>query len=286
MAMALDADIDRLYQLPLSTFTAARNELAKAAGARGAEIRKLEKPNAAAWAVNQVYWHHRDVFTRLVRASEDLRKAHARKIAGKDADVAHAEARHGAAIEAARRAAGDALTTAGDARSASTMAAIEQTLQAVPAPDVNGRLVRPIRSIGFAALAGLLSPGRGPQREPADVIAITPRQRDAPAGEAAGDRVRAARERREAEARRRARERAARELRDAQAREKTARAAFEKARQAVARADEHIERLEAQLQEARNAAGAARDAADRAQQAINAATSARVGLERRVRELA
>lgn len=283
--MALDADIDRLYQLPLQAFTAARNELAKSAGARGAEIRRLEKPNAAAWAVNQVSWHHRDVFARLVRASEDLRKAHARRITGKDADVAHAEARHAAALEAARRAAADALTTAGDAPSAATLAAIEQTLEAVPAPAVNGRLVRPIQSIGFAALAGLLSAGRGP-REPAGVVAMRPRPSDAPARDAAGDRARAARERREAEARRRERERTARELRDAQVREKAARAAFEKARQAVARADAHIERLEAQVQEARRAAGAARDAADRAQQAINAATSERVGLERRVRELA
>jgi hypothetical protein len=284
--MALDAEIDQLYQLPLASFTAARNALAKNAGARGTEIRTLEKPNAAAWAVNQVYWHHRDVFTRLVRASEDLRKAHARRIAGKDADVAHAEVRHKAALDAARRAAQDALAAAGDAASPATLAAIEQTLGAVPSPDVNGRLVRPVQSIGFAALADLLSPGRRSRQEPADVVAMTPRRSAAPARETTDDRARAARERREAETRRRERARIARDLRDAQTREKAARAAFDKAKQTIARADARVERLEAEQQNARSAAGVARDAADRAQHEINAATADRVRLERRHRELA
>jgi hypothetical protein len=284
--MALDADIDRLYQLPLPAFTAARNELAKTAGARSAEVRKLEKPNAAAWAVNQLYWHHRDAFARLASASGDLRKAHARKIAGKDADVAHVEARHKAALEAARRAAIDALAAAGDAASPATLAAIEQTLEAVPAPDVNGRLVRPIQSIGFTALAGLLSANGRSKSGPAEVVSMPPRRSEPPARATDDDRARALRERREADARRRERERIARELREAQAREKAARAAFEKARQTIARADARIERLEAELQEARSAAGAARDAADRAQHDVNAATADRVSLERRARELA
>jgi hypothetical protein len=284
--MALDAEIDHLYQLPLPSFTAARNALAKNAGARGAEIRTLEKPNAAAWAVNQVYWHHRDVFARLVRASEDLRKAHARRISGKDADLTHAEARHKAALDAARRAAQDALAAAGDAASPATLTAIEQTLDAVPSPDVNGRLVRPIQSIGFAALADLLAPGRRSRQEPADVVAMTPRRPAAPARETTGDRARAARERREAEARRRERERTARDLRDAQAREKAARAAFDKAKQTIARADARVEHLESELQDARTAAGVARDAADRAQHDVNAATADRVSLERRARGLA
>jgi hypothetical protein len=284
--MAFDADIDRLYQLPLSSFTAARNELAKAAGARGAEIRTLEKPNAAAWAVNQVYWHHRDVFARLVAASEALRNAHARRISGKDADVAHLEVRHKAALDAARRAATDALSAAGDAASTPTMTAIDQTLEAVPAPDVNGRLARPIQSIGFAALAGLLAPGRRAQPEPADVVSMAPPRAASHTADTASARARAARERREADARRRERDRVARELREARAREKAARTAFDKARDAITRADTRIERLEAELQVARGAAGAARDAADRAQRDVNTATADRVRLERRARELA
>ena len=50
-----DPALDRLFQLPLDEFTAARNTLAKASGADGAAIRQLSKPPVAAWAVNQLY---------------------------------------------------------------------------------------------------------------------------------------------------------------------------------------------------------------------------------------
>ncbi|MEP6594233.1 MAG: hypothetical protein ABJC51_11100, partial [Acidobacteriota bacterium] len=58
----LDAEIDRLYQLPPEEFTAARNALAKSAGTEAAAIRQLAKPPLAAWAVNQVYWQQRDLY--------------------------------------------------------------------------------------------------------------------------------------------------------------------------------------------------------------------------------
>ena len=46
-------DLDRLFQAPLSEFTAKRNELLKtAAGADKAAIRTLQKPTVSAWAVN------------------------------------------------------------------------------------------------------------------------------------------------------------------------------------------------------------------------------------------
>ena len=61
-----DAEIDRLYQLPLDEFTAARNALAKKAGADGASIRSLTKPPVAAWAVNQVYWRDRSTYDALI----------------------------------------------------------------------------------------------------------------------------------------------------------------------------------------------------------------------------
>ena len=53
----LESQIDKLYQIPLDEFTPARNALAKETGE--SEIKKLEKPNLAAWSVNQLYWHQR-----------------------------------------------------------------------------------------------------------------------------------------------------------------------------------------------------------------------------------
>ncbi len=49
-------DIAVLYVLPPGEFMAARHALEKQMGAAGAQGRTLEKPQAAAWAVNQLYW--------------------------------------------------------------------------------------------------------------------------------------------------------------------------------------------------------------------------------------
>ena len=74
-----DTDIDDLFTLPLEEFTAARNVLAaslKAAG-RGedaAAVKALTKPPLSAWAVNQLYWHHRKPFEQLMTAGERLRR--------------------------------------------------------------------------------------------------------------------------------------------------------------------------------------------------------------------
>src|ERR1044071_1512091 len=85
-------DIDALYKLPLPEFTAARNALAgrlkKAGRADEAErIKALTKPSVPAWAVNQWYWEHRDVFDRLIASGERLRHAQASKLAGRSGDI-------------------------------------------------------------------------------------------------------------------------------------------------------------------------------------------------------
>lgn len=57
-----DDAIDSLYQGPLDEFTAARNALVKETGDNS--IKKLEKPNLAAWAVNQFYGTSEGFMTR------------------------------------------------------------------------------------------------------------------------------------------------------------------------------------------------------------------------------
>ena len=87
----MDDQIDQLYQLPLGQFTPARNVLAKAAGPRAAEIKGLEKPNAAAWAVNQLFWRERPIYDELIEASQQLRTAYRQQLAGESPDVRAAE---------------------------------------------------------------------------------------------------------------------------------------------------------------------------------------------------
>src|SRR5262245_1771567 len=94
-------DVDALYKLPLAEFTAARNALAKRAGADGANIKALEKPTAPAWAVNQLYWRRRKTFDRLIAAKAGLHAAHAARLGGKKADVEAAEEAHRGALRQA-----------------------------------------------------------------------------------------------------------------------------------------------------------------------------------------
>src|SRR5215813_6925220 len=84
----LASDVDALFKLPLGDFTAARNALAaqlKQTGhANDANIVKsLGKPSISAWAVNQLYWHHREAFDELIAVAQRLQKLQTSGLAGK-----------------------------------------------------------------------------------------------------------------------------------------------------------------------------------------------------------
>ena len=79
----LDAELDRLFQLPLNEFTPERNALAKRAGSEGGGIKALTKPPVAAWAVNQLFFKDRDRYDALVEAANELRRTHKAVLEGK-----------------------------------------------------------------------------------------------------------------------------------------------------------------------------------------------------------
>jgi hypothetical protein len=165
--------LDSLFQTPLAEFTKTRNALAKAAGAGGDAIRKIEKPTAAAWAVNQIYWRHRRVYDKLVRASARVRAAHALILKGKRVDLAPLELQHRVAVKEAIAHARETLAAAGDAATAATIKSVEETLQALPVAGPPGRLTGPLGPIGFDALGGLLK-SAGLRKGTAEVLAFTP----------------------------------------------------------------------------------------------------------------
>jgi hypothetical protein len=199
--------LDALFQTPLAEFTAAKNALAKSAGTEGDAIRRTEKPSAAAWAVNQVYWRHRRVYDKLVRASSRVRAAHALILKGQRVDLSPLELAHRAAVKEAGARAHETLVAAGDAATTATMKAVEDTLQALPVDGPPGRLTRPLGPVGFDALGGLLKHVRLPQGT-AEVVAFTPPPKVAQARDREAQRLKAeaeaqARRRRTLEARRR-----------------------------------------------------------------------------------
>ncbi|MCA1562950.1 MAG: hypothetical protein LC753_05410 [Acidobacteria bacterium] len=155
MASPHAAAIDELYQLPLAEFTAARNTLAKGAGAAAPEVRALTKPPLPAWAVNQLYWKRRQVYDALVQRAEELRDTHKAILTGRRGDLRTAGKAHDEAVDAALKATLSLLEAAGERTTDATRQAIASTLRALPSHDAPGRLGRVLQPGGFEMLAGI-----------------------------------------------------------------------------------------------------------------------------------
>jgi hypothetical protein len=248
--VSLDADIDALYRLPPAKFTAARNELAKRAGSRAGEIKALARPNLPAWAVNQLYWQRRPAYDALVRAAGQLRAGHARRLTGHPTSTSSFESAHADALKRALDETRALIVAAGETASPATLNAVAETLQALPSDAPPGRLSRPLKPLGFEALARLLpAAGRAPLKlaVPARPTPHAP-SRETPRQAAAAKKQaeREAKAAREAE-RREAAERA-KALRAAQADERQAAAALARARMQLSDRQQQRDRLTRDLE--------------------------------------
>jgi hypothetical protein len=154
MTSRLEPEIDRLYQLPLDEFTAARNALARTAGPQAADVRQLGKPPVAAWGVNQLYWKRRDVYDALIDASTTLRKTHKTILGGRRADLREPARAHEAAIDEALKATLGILQDAGHPATDATRQAVLNTLRALPTSEAPGRLSKALQPGGFEMLQG------------------------------------------------------------------------------------------------------------------------------------
>jgi hypothetical protein len=240
-----DAAIDRLYQLPLDQFTPARNTLAKEL--KRAAIKELEKPSAAAWAVNQLFWRQRSTYDQLVKSADRLRGEPPNILPGKSSDIRHAEQDHRGAIKDATEKIRAMLQNADQPLSPQTLTAIQETLEALPSPDQPGRLTRPLKPLGFEALSGV-------SIRPALRIVEQPAGRDvgqkaapAPDGDEKASRAKArqlARQREKEERERKERQR------DAQRALKAAEAAMLRAEDAVKKAEKALAESRAKRDEA------------------------------------
>ncbi len=159
--------IDDLFKLPLAEFTAARNALASSLKEAGradeaAAVKALSKPPLSAWAVNQLYWHHRKPFDQMMAAGERLRKAQTSQLAGKAAELrGPMEAHREAVAELAKRAAA-LLREGGHPPTPDLTRRITTTLEALAtygdqegAPKA-GRLTADVDPPGFEALSALV----------------------------------------------------------------------------------------------------------------------------------
>lgn len=276
-ARTLETQIDRLYQLPLDEFTAARNALAKEAGNEGARVRTLQKPSVAAWAVNQLYWRKRDIWDALIAAAESARRAHQAVLSGRSGDVRASSEVHEESVETALKETLALLQSSGHPVTDATKQQIATTLRALPSDKAAGRLTQPLQPGGFEMLAGVALSGGAKRQAPAPKPVQRSKEEPPP------------RSKQDARALTRAREgvsSASRALREAEQavrreefeiarttrEEKRAGEAVEKARDALARAQAELKDAERELAASKEA----REAAERrARDAGRALTDAR-----------
>jgi hypothetical protein len=239
--MTQDQEIDRLFQLPLNEFTAARNALAKTVGKDGAAIRELSRPPLAAWAVNQLYWQDRDAYDALIDAATEMRRTHKAVIEGKRGDLRTAGREHEIALEAALKSTVSLLKESGNPVTDATRQSILNTLRALPSDEPPGRLTKTLAPGGFEMLAGVTPAAAAKRPAPG---------RDQRASARPGPRDTDANRAREAAQQREKRAAAERAVRDAD--QKARRAEFEAARAArdAAKATRRLEEARKALDEA------------------------------------
>lgn len=158
--------IDDLFRGPPKAFIDARNALAERLCVQGKSataqrVRALRKPSVSAWAVNQLWWFHREAYDALHAAGAALAELQrtGASVAGQPAN----EARR-AAIDGLRHRAAELLTNAGHAPSKSTLRRVVQSLEASAAggsfgPDAQlGRLMTELSPPGFGQVACFAPP--------------------------------------------------------------------------------------------------------------------------------
>ena len=169
-----EGDLDRLYQVPLSEFTSARDELTQQLRAQGErekalEIKKLRKPTAGVWVVNQLVRERPLDVQRLLKAGESLTKSQAKAAAGTPETFPEARRDEQHALEQLAEGAREIAERAGIGSPA--LGKAMETLRAASLTAEGrellrrGRLTEELEPPGFEALAGL--EGRGRQVAPA-----------------------------------------------------------------------------------------------------------------------
>jgi len=164
--MKLEDEIDALFSLPLAEFTGARNTLAARLKRDGSpndaeRVKLLTKPSVSAWAVNQLYWNHREEFEQLIAVGKRFRPAQ------KAADMRDSlDARREVLAELSELAT-QLLSDAGHSPTLDTMRRVMTTLEAasayalLPGGPTPGRLSTDLEPPSFESLASLMSGSAG-----------------------------------------------------------------------------------------------------------------------------
>ena len=254
--MELDTEIDKLYGVPLDEFVHDRDELAKRLRREGEreaaeQVKKLRKPSAGAWALNQALRRRRKETDALLAAGERLRAAHESLMSGGDQAELRDAMREERGLASALADCAEAIASETGKSGPALRERVRSTLHAAALDEeardelAKGRFVREREAVGLGPFGGApATPARGRLK----------RDR-APTKGGKGGRAPAAR----------AKERSAAERDKAAERERQERVAeaeraVEEARAALEEAEATHAGAASELQAAREAVGAAEDA--------------------------
>jgi len=249
--------VDVLYGFPLDEFTPARDTLAKELRKEGQReaaewVRRLPKPSAPAWVVNQLARTQSAEVKELEAAGQALRDTHELLIAGKvgSEELGLAGDRQREAIAGLIDKAQGLLDSNGQAPSRATLEKAGQTLEAVALDDqtrsafATGRVTRESRPVGLGLLGGAaFAPPPAPERKP-------DRRQDKRGDDArAKERARIRKELETAKEEERVRRRA---IESAEQEAEQARREVERARSRLETAESELERARAAHEESRS----------------------------------
>jgi hypothetical protein len=171
----LNAEIDRLYGVPLDEFVPQRDALAKrlrAAGERdaAAAVKALRKPTAGAWALNQAVRRRSAETQALLGAGERLRAAHAALLSGGDRDELRAAMDEQRKLAAVLSDCAEAIASETGKSGPALKERVRSTLHAAALDDEvreqlsSGRLVREREAVGMGGPFGDTGPTGAPPR--------------------------------------------------------------------------------------------------------------------------
>ena len=186
----LEDEVDALFKLPVGEFIGARNDLAarlKRAGHANdaSRVKALAKPSVSAWAVNQLYWNHREAFDRLLAVGQRLSQTQA--AVGKPSDMRESADARREAVSHLSELAASLLSDTGHGSAPDTIHRITTTLEAVSAyaslsdGPTPGRLTRDVDPPGFESLASLMAGAVTSKAKDLPADAVTPQASERPA---------------------------------------------------------------------------------------------------------
>jgi hypothetical protein len=308
--MEIEDEVDTLFKVQLADFIAVRNNLVarlKRAGRTSDAnlVKALAKPPISAWAVNQIYWRHREAFDRLLVESHRFRQAQTPNTAGRIENMRELLRARREALSHLSDLAAILLRDAGHNATPDTIHRITTTLEAISAyatlsdGPTPGRLTQDVAPPGLESLASLI-PGAGATELSDELTRVTPsqtsgsaetktRQRASPVGEAQEDRRREETHRARIAAAKVSLQEARKSLTETRARaerlEEARKKAYADAKQVekqLYEAEEHVKKIRAASQDA---AHRAQRVAAEAEEAAKAMEDARRTIEKASNEL-